>query len=167
MKAPLGFQPKARCKGIITKEVDGELLIYDRERDKAHCLNLTAALIWKNSDGLHTIHELACVVGRELDITIDEAVIQLALKQLDRDHLLETSNAATQLPTDLSRRAVVRRLGVAAVLLPLITTISAPTALANVSCVTPMGGCVPGGPGNGGCSPGCTCSDLTNTCVTI
>jgi len=166
MKAPLGFLPKARRQGIITKEVDGELLIYDLDRDKAHCLNLTAALVWKNSDGLRSIRELARVVSGKMDASIDEAVIQLALKQLDRDHLLQTSNTAIPLPTDLSRRAVVRRLGVAAVLLPLITSISAPTALANVSCVTPMGGCVPGGPNNGGCSPGCTCL-VDNTCSNV
>jgi hypothetical protein len=164
MKAPLGFLPKARRQGIITKEVDGELLIYDLDRDKAHCLNLTAALVWKNSDGLRSIRELSRVVSRELNTTIHDAVIQLAIKQLDRDHLLETSNAAIQLPPDLSRRAVMRRLGVAAVLLPLITSISAPTALANVSCITPQGGCVPGGPNNGGCAAGCTCSALDNTC---
>jgi hypothetical protein len=161
MNAPLGFLPEARRKGIISKEVDGELLIYDLDRDKAHCLNLTAALVWNNSDGLHSIGELVRVVSRELGATIDEAVIQLAIKQLDRDHLLENSEAFP-LPTDLSRRAVVRRLGVAAVLLPLITSISAPTALANVSCVTPELGCAVGG-----CPEGCTCSSVTDTCVNV
>ena len=164
MKAPLGFLPKARREGIISKETDGELLIYDRERDKAHCLNLTAALVWKNCDGLRNISELARAVSREMDTTIDEAVVQLAIRQLDRDHLLENSGETYRLPTDLSRRAVVRRLGVAAVLLPLITSISAPTALANVSCI---GTCVPGGPNNGGCAPGCTCSALDNTCTNV
>jgi coenzyme PQQ synthesis protein D (PqqD) len=167
MKAPLGFLPEARREGIISKEVDGELLVYDLERDKAHCLNLTAALVWKNCNGRRSIPELARVLSKELDTAIDEAVIQLAIKQLDRDHLLAAGDDATPLPTDLSRRAVIRRLGVAAVLLPLITSISAPTARANVSCVTPMGGCVPNGPNNGGCSPGCTCSALDSTCVTI
>ncbi len=164
MKASLGFRPKARREGIITKQVDGELLIYDRERDKAHCLNPTAAFVWENCDGRRSISALADLLGRELNAAIDEAVIHLALKQLNRDHLLGNGQEEIPLLIDLSRRAVVRRLGIAAVLLPLITSINTPTALANVSCT---GTCTPGGPNNGGCAVGCTCSSLSSTCVNI
>ncbi|MDQ1639526.1 MAG: hypothetical protein QOF62_2865 [Pyrinomonadaceae bacterium] len=45
------FLPLARREAIITKEVDGELLVYDVARDKAHCLNETAAAIWQLCDG--------------------------------------------------------------------------------------------------------------------
>ncbi len=162
MKAPSGFLPKARREGIITKEVDGELLIYDLERNKAHCLNPSAALVWKNCDGRRSVSALAAVLNRELDAGFDEDVIYLAIKQLNRDHLLDNGQEEIPLSIDLSRRAVVRRLGIAVVLIPLITSINTPTALANVSC---SGACVPNGPNS--CAAGCTCSAFTNTCVAV
>ena len=53
------FLPKARSEGIITRELDGELLVYDRTRDRAHCLNKTAAAIWKLCDGATNAPEIA------------------------------------------------------------------------------------------------------------
>jgi hypothetical protein len=53
------FLPKARSEGIITKELDGEVLVYDAARDRAHCLNETAAAIWKLCDGQTTASEIA------------------------------------------------------------------------------------------------------------
>src|SRR6476659_4984635 len=45
------FLPLARREAIITKEVDSELLVYDVTRDQAHCLNETAAAVWRLCDG--------------------------------------------------------------------------------------------------------------------
>ena len=53
------FLLKARSEGIITKEVEGEVLIYDRARDRAHCLNESAAAIWKLCDGRRSVGEIA------------------------------------------------------------------------------------------------------------
>jgi hypothetical protein len=53
------FLPKARSKGIIIKEIDGELLIYDRARDQAHCLNETAAAVWNLCDGRTSVSEIS------------------------------------------------------------------------------------------------------------
>jgi hypothetical protein len=146
MKEPLGFLPKARRQGIITKEVDGELLIYDLERDKAHCLNPSAAAIWKLCDGHRTVSELTLEVSQPLGTPIDEDVIQLGVKELGLAHLL-TEGIEEPLdpfnPDSVSRRALVQRLGVAAVLLPLITSITAPTALATTSNCIPVGQACP------------------------
>ena len=35
-----------RTEGVLTRELDGELVIYDPERDLAHALNPTAKLVW-------------------------------------------------------------------------------------------------------------------------
>ena len=143
MKEPSAF-PSARREGIISKELDGEVLIYDRERDKAHCLNSTAALVWQHCDGRSSVTDLARAVSKRLGGAVDEMVIELALKQLSRDHLLAERYVSSPVAADLSRRALVRRLGVAAVLLPLITTITAPTALAGTSDCLGLGAACPG-----------------------
>ena len=51
--------PKARRDGIITKEVDGELLVYDIAKDKAHCLNETAAAVWQLCDGQTNVGQIS------------------------------------------------------------------------------------------------------------
>ncbi len=152
--------PRARHEGLVTKEVDNELLIYDRESDRAHCLNVTTTAIWKRCDGRTSVAEIARIVSKSLSVRVDESLVHFALKQLNLNELLvgyETSN----LPADLTRRNIVRRLGVGIALVPLITSITAPTALAAISC----GGSCSGGPGRGTCSPGCLCSVITNRCV--
>lgn len=153
--------PTARREGMITKEVDGELLVYDRERDRAHCLNATAALIWRRCDGRLNVAEIARSCSESLGAPVDELMVHLALKQFTSNHLLTEGYKALSIPPDISRRTLIRRLGVGVALLPVITSITAPTAMAAVSC----GGSCTGGPGRGTCPPGCLCSVITTTCV--
>jgi hypothetical protein len=51
--------PKVRSEGIISKEVGGELLVYDCVRDRAHCLNETAAAVWNLCDGRSSVLEIS------------------------------------------------------------------------------------------------------------
>ena len=41
--------PRARTSELIVKELPDETLVYDLANDKAHCLNHTAALVWKTA----------------------------------------------------------------------------------------------------------------------
>jgi hypothetical protein len=146
------FLPKARSEGIITKDIDGELLIYDRTRDRAHCLNETAAAVWKLCDGRTTASEIAARLsgaeGRRQKAEgseqqpLDERVVWLALEQLCNSHLLEDPNGKTFWPAsipgiaNMSRREAVRRIGLStAIALPIVISMTAPTpAEAAVSC---------------------------------
>lgn len=159
--------PCARKDGLLVQELANEVLVYDLERHKAHCLNPTAAQIWKHCDGRTSVAQMTRLLEKSLGTGVDEDVVWCALNQLEKDHLLEDKVAWPVGMERISRRELVRRVGVAAVLLPLITTIAAPTALANVSCT---GSCTPGGINNGGCATGCTCLDTgggTGTCVNV
>ena len=134
------------------EEIPGELLIYDLDRDQAHCLNQTAALVWKHCDGQTTVPELTRLLGQELPAVTDEEVVWLALNQLDRFHLLQGRVTRTGERPRLSRRELVRKAGLAAaVALPMITSIIAPTA---AQAGSPCGGAC--GPGNT-CPGTCTC----------
>ena len=53
--------PQARRSGLIIQEVDSEILIYDQNTDKAHCLNQTAANVWKYCDGETTLADARMV----------------------------------------------------------------------------------------------------------
>ena len=76
--------PLARKSELVTREVAGELLIYDRTSDEAHCLNPTAALVWANCDGQTTIAELARLLEAELKAPVADEIVWFALAQLEK-----------------------------------------------------------------------------------
>ncbi len=114
------------------------MLVYDLERHKAHCLNHTAAWVWKHCDGKATVADMARLLRAESNAPVNEDIIWMALEQLERDHLLKERIARPSATAGLSRREVVRQLGLAAVIaLPLVTSIVAPRATQAVSCGQP------------------------------
>jgi len=130
--------PLARAEALVIKELEDEVLVYDLERNKAHCLNRMAAAVWKHCDGKMAVADIARRLESELKTPVDIEVVRLALRQLDKFHLLQKRATMPYLQHGLSRRELVRRIGVAAVLLPTIISISAPTAKAQASC-KPLG----------------------------
>lgn len=156
--------PAARRDRLIVRELENETLVYDQVRDEAHCLNQTAALVWKHCDGRTSVDEIAARLGDELQQNVDPKVVWLALAQLRGKRLLfeRLPRQATRSirlrksdATRLSRRELALRLGHAMVIaLPLITTIVAPRPASAVSCspncgVPPLAEC---------CPAGCPCS---------
>lgn len=136
--------PHARKSGLIVKEADGEILIYDEHNDKAHCLNATAAKVWQHCDGRSTIADTCTSLSGELDSPVDENIVWYAIDQFSRDNLLEekTQMPAGFITNGMNRRQMVRTLGLAAVIaLPLVTTILAPTAAQAATLVPPGGAC--------------------------
>jgi coenzyme PQQ synthesis protein D (PqqD)/ion channel inhibitory toxin len=134
--------PDARKEGLVIRELADEILVYDLQRHRAHCLNHTAAWIWKRCDGRTTAAELARLLQAETKAPVDESIIWLGLDQLERDHLLSGRIPRHPATPRLSRRELVRQLGLAAAItLPLVTSIVAPTASQAASCVPAGGKC--------------------------
>jgi|SRR5947209_3061144 len=133
--------PEARRAGLITEELQDELLIYDTKRNKAHCLNRASALVWKHCDGRTTIEELAKALEEESVAPADESIVWLALEQLERRHLLRGEAARPAAVAKMSRREMVRALGLATASIPLITSVVAPTAVKAASCLAAGSGC--------------------------
>ena len=128
--------PHAREDGLVSHATSDELLVYDLKRHKAHCLNRSAALVWKHCDGQTTIKEMARRMEKELNSPVDEEVIWLALERLGKAHLLKERAVRAGSPTGLSRREVIRKLSLAAALsVPVVTSIIAPTAVQAATCI--------------------------------
>lgn len=126
--------PVARKSGLVIQEVPEEVLVYDTETNKAHCLNKTAALVWKSCDGTRSISDIASYVGSVSGEKVTDDFVWLAIDQLNTNDLLEK-----QIEADfkgMSRRDVIRRIGLTTVVaLPVIASLVAPpTALAVGSC---------------------------------
>jgi hypothetical protein len=134
--------PVARTESLIVKEVDGETLVYDLTTDKAHCLNDTAARVWKNCDGRKTVSEISATLSAESNTDVKDEVVWLALDQLEKFKLLEEAPARPGFLAGMTRRQMVARLGIAAVALPAIVSIITPTASAQGSLIPPTFCCV-------------------------
>ena len=160
--------PKARQEQLIVKELPDELLIYDLKRDKAHCLNETAALVWKNCDGHKTVDQLRELMEENAGSQVPEEMVWLALDQLETFKLLDEAALKPAQFAGMSRRDMVRRVGFAAIALPVILSIVAPTAQAQASGLPPNSCCnSPGQCASGNCTqnPVCTGTPSTKACV--
>jgi Coenzyme PQQ synthesis protein D (PqqD) len=136
MKLDRERKPLARIDSLILKRVDGELLVYDLDRNKAHCLNETAALVWNHCDGRNNVARIARLMEKDLGTPVDEKIVWFALSQLSKDHLLEEKIVPPELIAGMNRRQMIRALGVAAVVaVPVVTSIVAPTPAQAATCL--------------------------------
>lgn len=125
--------PKARQEKLIVKELADETLVYDLVSDKAHCLNETAARVWKNCDGMKSVSDISAILAEDAGAPVDEAVVWLALEQLEKFKLLEAFPSTPAHLVGINRRQLVRTMGVAALALPVIISIATQTAQAQAS----------------------------------
>jgi hypothetical protein len=143
-RTPLAQFPRLRADGLVIHELPEEVLVYDKERDQAHCLNQSAALVWRACDGQCAPEEIARMLTRQLGIAVSEDLVRLALVQLDEIHLLERRDNRAISFSRVSRRQVVRSLGLtAAVALPVITSIMVPAPAQAATCLAPGQPCSP------------------------
>lgn len=126
--------PRARIDRLVISELDDETLIYDLERDEALCLNQTAALVWKRCNGKTTIGEVAGLLQDQLRAPVDVDIVWLALKQLQRFHLIEKGAGSVVGLPPVSRRTLLLKYAPAALALPVIMSITAPTPAQAASC---------------------------------
>jgi hypothetical protein len=128
--------PTRRKQGLVVDDLPDEVLVYDLDRHKAHCLNRTAALVWKQCDGRTPPGTIARRLEDQLQTPCNEDVVWLALRQLDKINLLEGGLSLPPQLAGLSRREMMRALGIAAAVgVPLVTSIVAPTAAEAATCL--------------------------------
>jgi hypothetical protein len=127
--------PTARKSGLVIQEVPNEVLVFDLESNKAHCLNDTAAMVWKSCDGKTSVPEIAKFIGKETGKNVQDDLVWLAIDQLTENHLLE--NAIADRFKGETRREVIKKIGLASMIaLPVVASLVAPqNALASLSCV--------------------------------
>ena len=140
MKSNHQTKPRARKEGLVVQALPDETLVYDLDRDRAHCLNQTASLVWGRCDGRTTTKEIARSLTKNLKQPVNEQIVWLALDQLDRNHLLSEESFIPKTVAGMNRREVVRALGLtAAIAIPAVVSIVAPTPAQAAT------GCKPGG----------------------
>ncbi|MFN0124890.1 MAG: PqqD family protein [Blastocatellia bacterium] len=147
---PRQATPRARRQGLVVREIADEILVYDLERHEACCLNRTAALVWNACDGRKSIGDLGRLLAAETGTPAPEEIVWLALRQLEQKHLLAETITGHGHGSGVSRRALLRRAGLAATIaLPVIASMVAPTAAQAASCL----------------EDGAMCTDSAECCV--
>jgi hypothetical protein len=163
------WRPKAvKRQGLLVEETGSEVVVYNLEGYRVHCLNDQAVRIWGLCNGRRTIGQIAAGIDLAIAPKSKELVVGNVIAQLEKLGLVEESPLA---PALVSRRDMARRIGIgvaAMVALPLITSVTAPTAQAANTCVPTNGTC--GGSGQT-CCPGLVCCGRNkngniNKCVT-
>jgi hypothetical protein len=154
------MKPRVRRDGLVVRELPGETVVYDRDSHEAHCLDRTAAAVFRAADGTRTVEEIAAALGTDAPPAAREPAARAALHALAGAGLLDGPAGGGP-----SRREVLRRVGIgAAFLAPVVLSVLAPTpAEALATCVTDCAGnqgkaCTSFGAGTCNGTTTCTCN---------
>ncbi len=176
--------PLARTNNLLISQVGEEVIVYDRERDTAHCLNAMAARVWHYCDGQNTVEDIAKLLEEDLEVSADEDVdwrglVWLTLEELERFYLIQeylsqpiSSEVQSADALRVSRRKMIKTatlVGGFAIgsMFPLVKSIVAPypamaTPLNPIPIPTPPPDCLERGTRCYGskipCCPGLSCS---------
>jgi hypothetical protein len=131
--------PKKSSTAYV-ETLDDELCIYDWERKEVHALNRTAALVWDHCDGRTSPAQIAQTLQAELNVPYAEEMVWMSLDRLEKARLLENGAARPAGYKPLTRRQMLKGLGVAVALLPVVSSIVAPSPIAAQS---PIASCIP------------------------
>jgi hypothetical protein len=126
------MKPTARRDGLVIEDVEGEVVVYDRVRHRAHHLNRAAALVWHYCNGRNTVADLANRLRSETGVAVREKLVWRALGQLGKARLLREPVVCPASTKAVTRRQALRRLGrtaAAVVVAPLVTSVVAPALL--------------------------------------
>lgn len=130
--------PRVR-PGLLRHELDGQVLIYDAREDRVHLLDTTTGHVFEllQEEG-KTRESIVSELASRMNSIETDSLLQLSLDELRKADLLE--NAATPMPalSDITRRDLLRKVGLAgaaAVLIPAIATLTATSAYAQASCL--------------------------------
>jgi coenzyme PQQ synthesis protein D (PqqD) len=155
-------KPRARAEGVVVRELPDEVLVYDLDTHKAVCLNSTAAAVWRLCDGRRTTEEIRRSLEKSAGGPVPEEIVWLALEQLGRDRLLDARVPRPPALAGISRRELIKRVGLAAaVTLPAVASIVAPTKADAASCLPQGASCNE----SAECCSGLICAGSPGTCT--
>ena len=142
----------ARQNGLVVQEMPDEVLVYDLSSNKAHCLNQSAAFVWKSCDGTNSVEDIVREFESNGKGKVTEDFVWLAIDQLNENGLLDGEVAPRF--AGQSRRQVLKTIGLASmVAVPVIASLVAPQkALGAASCTCSVSPC----PAAGCPTPTCT-----------
>lgn len=125
------WAPEARSDGLIESDLAGDVVVYDTRADRVHCLNSSAAALWRLCDGNRGPEALSQALGID-----DVEIVWHGLRQLGEQGLL-VGTVPDRKPEPVSRRDALRKIvigGAIGFAVPTVISIIAPAPADAASC---------------------------------
>ncbi len=119
-------QPLARQADLIVQTVATEVLVFDKQTDRAYVLSPAAAAVWRACNGKRSVREIADYLNQTSPT--NEQTVWYALSQLE--DLLQEPLLMPKTMVGISRRQFLKRAGLVAgaAAIPVVVKMVAPTA---------------------------------------
>lgn len=144
--------PAARTTDIVVQDLGKEILIYDLKTHKAYSLNETSSIVYQAYDGKTTFEQL------RTRHRFTNEIIFLAINELKKENLIDTAEEYGFALTEMSRREAIRKVALAsAIALPLISSLTVPTAAMAASTCREEGQSCTGSDRDSNCCPSIIC----------
>jgi hypothetical protein len=120
-----------RRDDLLWEAVAEEIVVWDKIQNRAHRLNRSASIVWRNANGNNSLQDLTVIVSRELGpIESPSSIVEEAVDRLNALGLLNAGKEQTG-----SRRELIRRAAMVAAAVPVIASIAVPTAARAASLI--------------------------------
>lgn len=130
--------PRVR-PGLLRHELDGQVLIYDARDDRVHLLDTTTGKVFELLEkGGRTREGIVGELATRMNALESDSLLQLSLEELRKADLLDDGAAPVAPLSEINRRELLRKVGMAgaaALLIPAIATLTAGTAYAQGTCL--------------------------------
>jgi PqqD family protein of HPr-rel-A system len=122
----------------FVEEMDDETIVFDRSNGRCHCLNQTAARVWRLAEGEGlTKTEVIARLEEETGSDVDDSLVELALARLRSAGIVSHGEPAES--TNVSRRDLLKRAAMIGGLVAVPTVVSIvaplPASAQTVQCV--------------------------------
>lgn len=144
--------PIARTTDIVVQDLGEEILVYDLRTHKAYSLNETSSIVYQACDGKTTFEQL------KVRNKFTDEIIFLAIEELKKGNLIENGEKFSFPLSGMSRREAIKKAALASLIaLPVISSLTVPTAAMAASTCAAIGEpCTGSGP-NGTCCASLAC----------
>jgi hypothetical protein len=118
-----------KASDVVVVDMLGGAVAYQRSHTRFLSLSAPVAVTLHLCDGDHSLEDIARHLARETGLPEDPEWVRLSVRRLQRYRLIEGADGP--LPPTLKRREAIhllRRLGLALALLPVVTLVDAPSA---------------------------------------
>ncbi len=130
------FRPVARNSNLLIQKLDGEIVVFDLKTNHALYLNETSAIIWNLCDGKKDVSDIRKILREDFNTRVSDDFILFSIYQLRKDELLSKDDEIDRYLKKFWGRRAIRKIGQKGnwMVLPNITSVTAPTAIA-ASCL--------------------------------
>src|SRR5687768_9681297 len=153
----MNLLPRVRA-GLLRHQLDGQVLIYDARDDRVHLLDTTTGHVFELlEEGGRGREGIVAELATRMNAVESDSLLQLSLEELRKADLLDDVSGPVAPLSEINRRDLLRKVGMAgaaALLIPAIATLTATSAYAQASCAPITHFCEPGGVP---CCPGLAC----------